>query len=57
MSFVLQEICAVLFLIAVTAAGARAKDVHHYVFVGSDREKLTEAGLLDHKGIAATQQV
>src|SRR5438067_2184897 len=56
MKLVARIICAVFLAIAVTpAAVSQAKDVRHYVYVGRDREKFTEPGFLDHKGVEGFQ--
>ena len=37
------------------APTAGAQNVHHYVFFGTDRERITEPGFLDNKGIEGAQ--
>lgn len=46
---------ALFLLTVVSAPMALAETVHHYVFVGMDRERLAEAGFLDHKGVDGVQ--
>ncbi len=46
---------ALLLLTAVSAPVTLADTVHHYVFVGMDRERLAESGFLDHKGVDGVQ--
>ena len=55
MNPVLRRACAVLLLAVVSAPVALAENVHHYVFVGMDREKLAEPGFLAHKGVEGVQ--
>ena len=55
MNPVFRTCCAVLLLAVVSAPVALAENVHHYVFVGMDREKLAEPGFLDHKGVEGVQ--
>src|SRR4051794_24963600 len=55
MRFTPRDLVAVLLLAVATSPAALAQSVHHYVFVGGDREKLTEPGFLDHKGIEGLQ--
>jgi hypothetical protein len=50
-----RNTCAVLLLALVGAPVAFADNVHHYIFVGMDREKLAEPGFLDHKGVEGVQ--
>ena len=47
--------CAVLLLAVSCAPVALAQNVHHYIFVGMDREKLAAPGFLDHKGFEGVQ--
>lgn len=54
MNPVLRSMCVVLSLAVVGGSPARG-DVHHYVFVGMDRERLSGPGLLDRKGIDGVQ--
>jgi len=49
------QVCVVLWLAVVSGSLARADDVHHYIFVGMDRERLFVPGFLDHKGIDGVQ--
>ena len=53
----MKVVAAVLLLaVAITpGAGSRAEVVRHYVYVGRDREKLTEPGFLDRKGVDGFQ--
>ena len=44
-----------LFFSLVHSPAAKARDVRHYVFFGTDRERITEAGFLDNKGIEGAQ--
>ena len=44
-----------LSLAVLGAPVALAQHVHHYIFVGMDRERLVEPGFLDHKGIDGVQ--
>ena len=45
-----------MLLLAVSCAPvALAQNVHHYIFVGMDREKLAAPGFLDHKGFEGVQ--
>lgn len=55
MTVVLRIWCVVLSLAVVSGSLARADDVRHYIFVGMDRERLSEPGFLDHKGIEGVQ--
>src|SRR4249919_3060730 len=55
MSPVSRSTCAVVLLAVVSAPLVLAANVHHYVFVGMDREKLAEPGFLDHKGVEGVQ--
>jgi len=52
-----QKIRDVLLLAFVVALSplSHADVVRHYVYVGRDREKLTEPGFLDHKGVDGFQ--
>jgi len=50
--------CALLWLAWLAVASAPvsvAAKVHHYIFVGMDREKLAEPGFLDHEGVEGVQ--
>ena len=44
-----------VWLAVVSAPVALAENVHHYIFVGMDRERLAEPGFLDHKGVEGVQ--
>jgi hypothetical protein len=55
MNSVFRNACALLLLVVVSAPMALAQNVHHYIFVGMDREKLAEPGFLDHKGVEGVQ--
>ena len=55
MNPVVRNVCAVWLLAVAITPLARAGNVHHYIFVGMDREKLAEPGFLDHKGVEGVQ--
>lgn len=55
MNSVCRNICAMLLLSIVWAPMVLAHNVHHYIFVGMDRERLAEPGFLDHKGVEGVQ--
>jgi hypothetical protein len=55
MNRVFRNLTALLLLVLASAPLALAGDVHHYIFVGMDRDKLAEAGFLDHKGVDGVQ--
>jgi hypothetical protein len=51
----IRNICIVSLLFVTNVSAAAGEGVHHYIFVGRDREKLAEPGFLDHKGIDGVQ--
>ncbi|HEX5244179.1 MAG TPA: hypothetical protein VFW23_13025 [Tepidisphaeraceae bacterium] len=55
MPYRLRSVYTALFFVVALAPVAIADGVHHYVFIGGDREKLTEAGFLDSKGVEGVQ--
>src|SRR3954462_6930554 len=56
MNIVFRPVTTMLLLLTVLSTSvAAAEGVHHYIFVGRDREKLAEPGFLDHKGIEGVQ--
>src|SRR6187200_1121131 len=55
MNLASRRVCTVLSLALGSAPVASAQQVHHYIFVGMDREKLAEPGFLDHKGVEGVQ--
>src|SRR5688500_13288830 len=55
MNPVLRPISALLLLVLVRPPVALAQNVHHYIFVGMDRERLAEPGFLDRKGVEGVQ--
>jgi hypothetical protein len=55
MDYVFRNGRAVLFILVALSPVAVAGGVHHYVFVGRDREKLAERGFLDHRGVEGVQ--
>lgn len=44
-----------LLLFFAGSPGAFAQTVHHYIFFGSDRERITEPTFLDNKGVEGAQ--
>src|SRR5437763_11223640 len=55
MNFVSQKLCAVLLMAGAINFNSRAEVVHHYVYLGMDREKLAEPGFIDVKGVEGFQ--
>lgn len=55
MNSIARNLCVALLLAAVSGSPARADAVRHYIFVGMDRERLSEPGFLDHKGVDGVQ--
>src|SRR3954469_21988588 len=55
MNIVFRRVTTMLLLTVLSTSVAAAEGVHHYIFVGRDREKLAEPGFLDHKGVEGVQ--
>jgi len=55
MNSAIRNVCAVLLLAVMSAPLAAAEKVHHYIFIGHDRELLAQPGFLDHKGVEGVQ--
>jgi hypothetical protein len=55
MKLVAQRICSLIWLVLAIAPASGSEVVRHYVYIGSDREKLAEPGFLERKGVEGFQ--